>query len=198
MARPSSVQCGQASSLRPSLLDLILSNVFRAFFEIFFSELFLHCSFLSLSFFLFLHNFTSDLLLSFISLYGFQRSTLEDTLPKPDRNHSALFPFPLYFLLRKEVIHPHVPVGIPCYDLTPVIGPAFDGSLLIGYATGFGRCRLPWFDGRCVQGPGTYSPRHADPRLLAIPTSWRRVAASNPNWDGFYEIRSTSLSRCSL
>ena len=36
----------------------------------------------------------------------------------------------LYFLLRKEVIHPHVPVGIPCYDLTPVIGPAFDGSLL--------------------------------------------------------------------
>ena len=36
----------------------------------------------------------------------------------------------LRFLLRKEVIHPHVPVGIPCYDLTPVIGPAFDGSLL--------------------------------------------------------------------
>ena len=35
----------------------------------------------------------------------------------------------LYFLLRKEVIHPHVPVGIPCYDLTPVIGPAFDDSL---------------------------------------------------------------------
>ena len=33
-------------------------------------------------------------------------------------------------LLRKEVIHPHVPVGIPCYDLTPVIGPTFDGSLL--------------------------------------------------------------------
>ena len=38
--------------------------------------------------------------------------------------------FFLYFLLRKEVIHPHVPVGIPCYDLTPVIGPTFDGSLL--------------------------------------------------------------------
>ena len=34
------------------------------------------------------------------------------------------------FPLRKEVIHPHVPVGIPCYDLTPVIGPTFDGSLL--------------------------------------------------------------------
>ena len=32
-----------------------------------------------------------------------------------------------------------------------------------------------------VQGPGTYSPRHADPRLLAIPASCRRVAAYNPN-----------------
>ncbi len=38
----------------------------------------------------------------------------------------------LRFLLRKEVIHPHVAVGIPCYDLTPVIGPAFDGSLPSG------------------------------------------------------------------
>ena len=34
------------------------------------------------------------------------------------------------FLLRKEVIHPHVLVGIPCYDLTPIISPTFDGSLL--------------------------------------------------------------------
>ena len=29
----------------------------------------------------------------------------------------------------------------------------------------------PWFDGRCVQTPRTYSPWHSDPRLLAIPTS---------------------------
>ena len=32
------------------------------------------------------------------------------------------------FLLRKEVIHPHVLVGIPCYDLTPITSPTFDGS----------------------------------------------------------------------
>ena len=32
-------------------------------------------------------------------------------------------------LLRKEVIHPHVPVGIPCYDFTPIIDPTFDSSL---------------------------------------------------------------------
>src|ERR1051325_9472235 len=50
-----------------------------------------------------------------------------------------------------------------------------------GYPTDFGCCKLSWCDGRCVQDPGTYSPRHADPRLLAIPTSCRRVAACNPN-----------------
>ena len=37
------------------------------------------------------------------------------------------------------------------------------------WVTGFGHFRLPWCDGRCVQDPGTYSPRHSDPRLLAIP-----------------------------
>ncbi len=26
--------------------------------------------------------------------------------------------------------------------------------------TGFRHPQLPWLDGRCVQGPGTYSPRH--------------------------------------
>ncbi len=45
----------------------------------------------------------------------------------------------------------------------------------------FGYFHLSWLDGRCVQGPGTYSPRHADPRLLAIPHSWSRIADSNPN-----------------
>jgi hypothetical protein len=32
----------------------------------------------------------------------------------------------------------------------------------------------------------------ADARLLAIPTSWSRVADSNPNWDGLSWIGSTS------
>ena len=52
------------------------------------------------------------------------------SLPKLNRKCPISLYFFLYFLLRKEVIHPHVPVGIPCYDLTPVIGPTFDGSLL--------------------------------------------------------------------
>ena len=30
-------------------------------------------------------------------------------------------------LLRKEVIQPHLPIRLPCYDFTPVIGLALDG-----------------------------------------------------------------------
>ena len=41
-------------------------------------------------------------------------------------------PAPPARLLRKEVIQPHVPVGLPCYDFTPVTGPTFDGSLPCG------------------------------------------------------------------
>ena len=84
-------------------------------------------------------------------------------------------------LLRKEVIQPHLPVRLPCYDFTPVISPTFDVLLHKGWSNGFGRGQLPWCDGRCVQGPGTYSPQYADLRLLAIPTSRRRVAAYDLN-----------------
>ena len=30
-------------------------------------------------------------------------------------------------LPRKEVIQPHLPIRLPCYDFTPVIGFTFDG-----------------------------------------------------------------------
>ena len=63
-------------------------------------------------------------------------------------------------LLRKEVIQPQLPLRLPCYDFTPIASPTFDGSLHKGWATGFGCCPLSWCDGRCVQGPGTYSPQH--------------------------------------
>ena len=33
------------------------------------------------------------------------------------------------WLLRKEVIQPHLPVRLPCYDLVLITGPTFDGSL---------------------------------------------------------------------
>ena len=88
---------------------------------------------------------------------------------------------PLLYFLRKEVIQPHLPIRLPCYDFTPVISPAFGSSLLKGWVTDFGRYQLPWCDGRCVQDPGTYSPQHSDLRLLAIPASCSRVADYNPN-----------------
>ena len=57
------------------------------------------------------------------------------------QNHIVLLTFPNAFFfsatfsflglhLRKEVIQPHLPIRLPCYDFTPVIGLAFDGSLL--------------------------------------------------------------------
>jgi hypothetical protein len=45
-------------------------------------------------------------------------------------------------LLRKEVIQPHLPVRLPCYDFVPIASPTFDGSLHEGWATGFGCYRL--------------------------------------------------------
>ena len=37
---------------------------------------------------------------------------------------------PLLTFPRKEVIQPHLPIRLPCYDFTPVIRPAFGCSLL--------------------------------------------------------------------
>ena len=38
--------------------------------------------------------------------------------------------FTYVFLLRKEVIQPHLPIRLPCYDFTPVIGLTFGSWLL--------------------------------------------------------------------
>ena len=34
------------------------------------------------------------------------------------------------YLPRKEVIQPHLPVRLPCYDFVPITNPTFDGYLL--------------------------------------------------------------------
>ena len=123
-----------------------------------------------------------------IAFHAPKRSTSQGVLDAcrivnvpPMSEHSKTFASSCYVLHRKEVIQPHLPVRLPCYDFTPIADPTFDSSLPKGWATGFGRYQLSWCDGRCVQGPGTYSPQHADLRLLATPTSWGRVADPNPN-----------------
>ena len=86
-----------------------------------------------------------------------------------------------FFLHRKEVIHPHVPVGIPCYDLTPITSPTLGVFLLAVRITTSSITSSHGLTG------GVYKTRErihrdmADSRLLAIPTSWSRVADSNPN-----------------
>jgi hypothetical protein len=128
------------------------------------------------------------------------RSTLGLLGPRDPKDPTAVgrSRVPTRMLPRKEVIQPHLPVRLPCYDFTPLTLYTFGSSLHKGWDTDFGCGRLGWCDGRCVQGPGTYSPRHADPRLLATPTSRRRVAAFDPNWGRFYGIRSGSPLRSPL
>ena len=133
-------------------------------------------------------------------LYGFQGSKKKAKPSKLNINQRMCVDLKstryltISCLHRKEVIQPHLPIRLPCYDFTPIIGPTLDGWLLIGYLTGFGCYQLSWCDGRCVQGPGTHSPEHADLELLAIPTSCSRVADCNPDWDAFFGIGSTSRS----
>src|SRR5688572_6238102 len=45
--------------------------------------------------------------------------------PQPARNSR---PRSRGVLLRKEVIQPHLPVRLPCYDFVPIASPTFDGS----------------------------------------------------------------------
>ena len=47
---------------------------------------------------------------------------------KHHTNHVAYPPNNRWLLLRKEVIQPHLPVRLPCYDLVPITSPTFDGS----------------------------------------------------------------------
>src|SRR5579884_1544755 len=40
----------------------------------------------------------------------------------------------IWVIPRKEVIQPHLPVRLPCYDFTPVTRPTFDGCPPCGLA----------------------------------------------------------------
>ena len=50
-------------------------------------------------------------------------------LPPADRPSVRLLHFCFSFLPRKEVIQPHLPIRLPCYDFTPVIRPTLGSSL---------------------------------------------------------------------
>src|SRR5215208_5343750 len=84
-------------------------------------------------------------------------------------------------LLRKEVIQPHLPVRLPCYDFTPITDPTFDSSLLAVGPLASGVADFRGVTGGVYKARERIHPGIADPGLLATPTSWSRVADSNPN-----------------
>ena len=100
----------------------------------------------------------------------------------PMSNHSRTHARSWHMLLRKEVIQPHLPVRLPCYDFVPIASPTFDDSL----PQRVGPPASGVTDFRDVTG-GVYKARErihrstADLRLLETPTSWGRVADPNPN-----------------
>ena len=95
-------------------------------------------------------------------------------------------------ILRKEVIQPQVPLRLPCYDLVPITQ-FIVGACLLTVSTA--TSDAPDFRG--LTG-GVYKAQEhihrsvADLRLLAIPTSRRRVAAFDLNWGVFFGIGSRS------
>ena len=56
---------------------------------------------------------------------------LSNPLDSFDRG-GLVAPFGTSVLLRKEVIQPHLPVRLPCYDFVPITSPTFDGSFPYG------------------------------------------------------------------
>ena len=81
-----------------------------------------------------------------------------------------------FFKKFRMVVYPHVPVGIPCYDLTPVtnilLNPHSESSeALSSHGLTGGECKEQ----------GHIHGGVADPPLLAIPTSCSRVPDCNPN-----------------
>ena len=92
----------------------------------------------------------------------------------------------------KEVIQPQVPLGLPCYDFTPVMNhTVVTVPLAVRLATS-GATHSHGVTGGVYKARERIHRSNADLRLLAIPTSWSRVADSNPDYEQFYGISSPS------
>ena len=92
----------------------------------------------------------------------------------------------------KEVIQPHVPVRLPCYDFTPVIEHTVVGALLAVRLPASGAINSHGVTGGVYKTRERIHRSNADLRLLAIPTSRSRVADSDPDYDRLSGIGSLS------
>ena len=81
----------------------------------------------------------------------------------------------------KEVIQPHLPIRLPCYDFTPVIGHTVASAPLAVKLPASGATNSHGVTGGVYKARERIHRGIADPRLLAIPTSRSRVADSDPD-----------------
>ena len=84
-------------------------------------------------------------------------------------------------LTLKEVIQPHLPIRLPCYDFTPVIDHTVASAPLAVKLPASGAANSHGVTGGVYKARERIHRDIADSRLLAIPTSWSRVADSNPD-----------------
>ena len=85
-------------------------------------------------------------------------------------------------LRRKEVIQPHLPVRLPCYDLVPITSLTLDGSLPQGVRPpASGAAHFHDLTGGVYKARERIHRDVADSRLLATPPSRSRVADCDPN-----------------
>ena len=92
----------------------------------------------------------------------------------------------------KEVIQPQVPLRLPCYDFTPVIDHTVVGALPKVKRPTSGTANSHGVTGGVYKARERIHRSSADLRLLAIPTSWSRVADSNPDYERLFGIGSPS------
>jgi hypothetical protein len=81
----------------------------------------------------------------------------------------------------KEVIQGHLPVALPCYDFIMIRNPSFDSAFQTVRLLALGEISFLDVTGGVYKARERIHRHIADWRLLAIPTSCRRVAAYNPN-----------------
>ena len=88
----------------------------------------------------------------------------------------------------KEVIQPQVPLRLPCYDFTPVMKHTVVNALPKVRLSTSGAIHFHGVTGGVYKTRERIHRSMADLRLLAIPTSCRRVAAYNPNLEWVYRL----------
>lgn len=109
----------------------------------------------------------------------------------------------LQLLHRKEVIQPQVPLRLPCYDFVPITSLTLAHCLLAVSSHASGKTGFHDVTGGVYKAWERIHGAIADAPLLAIPTSWSRIADSNLNWAQFYrfapsrELASHCTGHCS-